>query len=99
MRTYKYIIYIYPPATIENCPTSAKSFLLPSDRDEVSVSLYDLITESTYGKSCSGQKLDLQFTTTSLRWKSSLQPVAITAADKHGTATCTVSVHIIGTKK
>ncbi|XP_061188817.1 uncharacterized protein LOC133196991 [Saccostrea echinata] len=83
------------PPTIENCPTSTVRMLLPADNDTVDIFLHNIVPESTYGKSCSGQKLDLKLTTTSIKWKRNVQPVVITATDKHGTATCSVNVHVI----
>ncbi|XP_062586429.1 uncharacterized protein LOC134248028 [Saccostrea cucullata] len=85
------------PPTIENCPlpSSIVRLLLTADRDTVDIFLHTIVSESTYGKSCSGQKLDLKLTTKSLKWKGNIQPVDITATDKHGTATCSVNVHVI----
>lgn len=92
----KLTIYFLVSATIENCPTTAKSFLLPSNSDTVNVTLDDVISTATYGKSCSGQKLNIDFSDTSLKYRPNVQTVTVSASDKHGTATCTISIHIIG---
>lgn len=92
----KLTIYFLVSATIENCPISTKSFLLPSNSDTVNVTLDDVISTATYGKSCSGQKLNIDFRDTSLKYQPNVQTVTILASDKHGTATCTVSIHLIG---
>lgn len=83
-------------ATIENCPTSEKSLRLPSNSDTVNVTLDDVIFATTYGKSCSGQKLKLDFTDNSIKYRPYLQTVTVSASDKHGTATCKISVNVIG---
>lgn len=83
-------------ATIENCPTSEKSLRLPSNSETVNVTLDDVIFATTYGKSCSGQKLKLDFTDTSIKYRPYLQMVTVSASDKHGTATCKISVNVIG---
>lgn len=60
------------------------------------MTLDDVISTATYGKSCSGQKLNIDFRDTSLKYRPNVQTVTILASDKHGTATCTVSIHLIG---
>ena len=83
-------------ATIENCPSSTSTLLLPESSDTVNLTIDNVIFASMYGKSCSGQKLNLQFPETTLKWEKTVQTVTVTAADTHGSASCSLSVLIAG---